>query len=139
MGTSLPNVVATVAGNLFELKPFSGLKLLDVTFPSVFLNRYQGPQFGVSGTRRFTGVFGRPLIGTIIKPSVGLSPEATAAMVDSLAEGGIDFIKDDELQADGPHCPFAERLRRSDACSEPARGARGAQAHVCLQYHWRNR
>jgi ribulose-bisphosphate carboxylase large chain len=30
--------------------------------------------------------------------------------VDSLAEGGIDFIKDDELQADGPHCPFERRL-----------------------------
>jgi ribulose-bisphosphate carboxylase large chain len=110
MGTSLPNVVATAAGNLFELKPFSGLKLLDLTFPAVFLNRYQGPQFGVPGTRQLTGVFGRPLVGTIIKPSVGLSPEATAAMVDSLAEGGIDFVKDDELQADGPHCPFAQRL-----------------------------
>ncbi|MDQ1470400.1 MAG: 3-oxoisoapionate-4-phosphate transcarboxylase/hydrolase, partial [Bryobacterales bacterium] len=111
MGASLPNVVATVAGNLFELKPFSGLKLLDLTFPPAFLNRYQGPQFGVTGTRQLTGVFERPLVGTIIKPSVGLSPEATAAMVDSLAEGSIDFVKDDELQADGPHCPFAQRLQ----------------------------
>lgn len=110
MGASLPNVVATVAGNLFELKPFSGLKLLDITLPPAFLGRYQGPQFGVPGTRQFTGVFERPLVGTIIKPSVGLSPEATAAMVDSLAEGGIDFIKDDELQADGPHCPFVKRI-----------------------------
>jgi ribulose-bisphosphate carboxylase large chain len=110
MGSSLPNVVATVAGNLFELKPFSGLKLLDLTFPPAFLDRYQGPQFGVGGTRQLTGVFERPLVGTIVKPSVGLSPGATAAMVDSLAEGGIDFVKDDELQADGPHCPFARRL-----------------------------
>lgn len=110
MGNSLPNVVATVAGNLFELKPFSGLKLLDLKLPPSFLNRYQGPQFGVAGTRALTGVPRRPLVGTIIKPSVGLSPAATAAMVDLLAEGGIDFIKDDELQADGPHCPFSERL-----------------------------
>ncbi|HWB87295.1 MAG TPA: ribulose-bisphosphate carboxylase large subunit family protein [Bryobacteraceae bacterium] len=110
MGPSLPNLLATVAGNLFELKPFSGLKLLDVTLAPEFLDHYQGPQFGVAGTRRLTGVEGRPVIGTIIKPSVGLSPEATAAMVEQLAEGGIDFIKDDELQADGPHCPFNERL-----------------------------
>ena len=110
MGTSLPNILATVAGNLFELKPFSGLKLLDVTLPPEFLDRYQGPQFGVPGTRELAGVHDRPLIGTIIKPSVGLSPEATAEMVDKLAEGGIDFIKDDELQADGPHCPFTDRL-----------------------------
>jgi ribulose-bisphosphate carboxylase large chain len=27
-----------------------------------------------------------------------------------LAEAGVDFIKDDELQSDGPHCPFDERV-----------------------------
>jgi ribulose-bisphosphate carboxylase large chain len=112
MGPSLPNLMATVAGNLFELKPFSGLKLLDLTLPVDFLSRYQGPQFAVRGTRELSGVYGRPLIGTIIKPSVGLSPEATAELVDKLAAGGIDFIKDDELQADGPHCPFEERLQQ---------------------------
>ena len=110
MGASLPNLMATVAGNLFELKPFSGLKLLDITLPPAFLDRYQGPQFGVQGTRRLCGVFGRPLIGTIIKPSVGLSPEATAQIVSPLAGAGIDFVKDDELQADGPHCPFDQRM-----------------------------
>jgi ribulose-bisphosphate carboxylase large chain len=111
LGPSLPNLVATVAGNLWELNPFSGLRLLDLHLPPEFLNRYCGPQFGVAGTRRLSGVYGRPLIGTIIKPSVGLTPAATAALVGKLAEGGIDFIKDDELQADGPHCPFEQRLK----------------------------
>jgi ribulose-bisphosphate carboxylase large chain len=110
MGPSLPNLLATVAGNLFELKPFSGLKLLDVTLPHAFLKVYPGPQFGVEGTRRLTGVYGRPIIGTILKPSVGMTPEQTAAQVKMLAEARVDFIKDDELQADGPHCPFDERV-----------------------------
>jgi ribulose-bisphosphate carboxylase large chain len=110
MGPSLPNLLATVAGNLFELKPFSGLKLLDVTLPPAFLSVYQGPQFGVEGTRRLTGVYGRPVIGTIIKPSVGLTPKQTAAQVEMLVEAGVDFIKDDELQSDGPHCPFEQRV-----------------------------
>ncbi len=109
MGPSLPNLLPTVAGNLFELKPFSGLKLLDVTLPPAFLDAYRGPQFGVEGTRRLTGVYARPVIGTIIKPSVGMTPEQTAAHVRMLAEAGVDFIKDDELQADGPHCPFEQR------------------------------
>src|SRR6516165_3425988 len=52
----------------------------------------------------------RPLIGTIIKPSVGLDPEATASLVDELCRAGIDFIKDDELQSDGPACPFDRRV-----------------------------
>jgi ribulose-bisphosphate carboxylase large chain len=56
-------------------------------------------------------VHDRPLIGTIVKPSVGLDAEATAALVDTLCDAGIDFIKDDELQADGPSCPFEARAR----------------------------
>ncbi len=109
-GVSLPNLLATVAGNLWELNAFSGMRLLDLTLPPDFLGAYPGPQFGVPGTRELSGVQGRPLIGTIIKPSVGLSPAETAARVAELAAAGIDFIKDDELQADGPHCPFEARF-----------------------------
>src|SRR5262245_42498184 len=45
LGTSLPNLLATVAGNLFELKQFSGLRLLDVTLPEAFGDAYPGPTF----------------------------------------------------------------------------------------------
>ncbi|WP_265515879.1 ribulose-bisphosphate carboxylase large subunit family protein [Nitratireductor luteus] len=110
MGASLTNALATVAGNLFELAEVSALRLLDVDFPEDFARAYPGPAFGVAGTRRLAGVEKRPLIGTIVKPSVGLSPQDTAALVRELAEGGIDFIKDDELQGNGPHCPFNERV-----------------------------
>jgi ribulose-bisphosphate carboxylase large chain len=111
MGPSLPNLMATVGGNLFELKQFSGLRLLDVRLTEEFAARYPGPAFGVEGTRRLTGVGGRPLIGTIVKPSVGFSAEETADLVRVLCDAGIDFIKDDELQADGPTCPFEDRAR----------------------------
>jgi ribulose-bisphosphate carboxylase large chain len=110
IGPSLPNLLATVAGNLSELRAFSGLRLLDLSLPSAFLGVYKGPQFGIAGTRKLAGIYDRPLIGTIIKPSIGMSPETTAEQVRVLAEAGIDFIKDDELQSDGPHCPFDERV-----------------------------
>jgi ribulose-bisphosphate carboxylase large chain len=111
LGPSLPNLVATVAGNLFELRQFSGLRLLDIKLPDAFASAYPGPAFGVEGTRRLAGVEARPLIGTIIKPSVGLDAAATAELVEELCAAGIDFIKDDELQADGPHCPFEARVK----------------------------
>ena len=110
LGPSLPNLLATVAGNLFELKPVTGLRLLDIRLPIEFAKAYSGPRFGVAGTRRLAGVEGRPLIGTIIKPSVGLCPGETATLVDDLCRSGIDFIKDDELQSDGPYCPFDLRV-----------------------------
>ncbi|MEM5580969.1 ribulose-bisphosphate carboxylase large subunit family protein [Roseibium sp. AS2] len=111
MGTSLPNVMATVAGNLFELAEVSALRLTDISLPEEFASAYPGPAFGRQGTRALAGVSDRPMIGTIVKPSVGLSPQGTASLVERLVEGGIDFIKDDELQANGPHCPFEDRLR----------------------------
>jgi len=111
MGTSLTIAWTTVSGNLYELAPFSGLRLLDVEFPQAFADVYGGPQFSVDGTRTLTGVEGRPVIGTIIKPSVGLSPEKTAELVETLCEAGLDFIKDDELMANGPHSPFEERVK----------------------------
>jgi len=110
MGASLPNLLATVAGNLFELREFSGLRLLDLALPAAFADAYRGPQFGIAGTRELVGVARGPLIGTIIKPSVGLSPAQTAALVRELVEAGIDFIKDDELQANGPHNPLTARV-----------------------------
>ena len=110
MGPNLPTLLATVCGNLFELSDHSGCKLLDLDLPPAFAARYPGPAFGVAGTRRLTGVAAGPLVGTILKPSVGLSPTETAAVVRELVAAGVDFIKDDELQADGPSCPLAERV-----------------------------
>lgn len=111
IGPSLPNLVATVAGNLFELKQFSGLRINDIRMPKGFADAYPGPRFGVEGTRKLADVWDRPLIGTIIKPSIGLDASATAELTRTLVEAGIDFIKDDELQSDGPNCPFEDRAR----------------------------
>ena len=111
IGPSLPNLLATIAGNLFELRQFSGLRIEDVRLPPAFAQAYPGPKFGVEGTRALAQVVDRPLIGTIIKPSIGLDVSETAQMVRTLAQSGIDFIKDDELQSDGGRCPFEDRAR----------------------------
>lgn len=110
VGPNLPTLTATLQGNLYELKAFTGIRLEDFELPSEFADPFPGPRFGIEGCRRLTQVNGRPLIGTIIKPSVGLSPEDTAFLVETLIEAGIDFIKDDELMANPPHSPLKERV-----------------------------
>ena len=110
MGHNLPTLVSTIQGNLYELTQFTGLKLMDVALPPSFAKQFRGPKFGVAGCRELTNVKGRPLIGTIIKPSIGMSPQQTAALVKTLAEAGIDFVKDDELMANPPHSPFDQRV-----------------------------
>jgi ribulose-bisphosphate carboxylase large chain len=110
-GYNLPVLISTLQGNLYELRQFTGLKLMDIELPASYGNHYKGPSFGIEGTRKLTGVNGRPLIGTIIKPSIGLSAGETAIMVKTLVEAGIDFIKDDELLSSSANSSFDERVK----------------------------
>ena len=110
VGANLPTLLATVAGNLYELGELTGVRLLDVDLPEPYAQGFPGPRFGVAGTRAKARVHAGPLIGTIIKPSIGLSAEQTASLVDALLAGGIDFVKDDELTANPAHAPFDQRL-----------------------------
>lgn len=109
-GPSLPNLLAAVAGNLFELKQLAGIRLLDLDLPSAFADRYPGPQYGVTGTRDLLSRPDGVLLGTIVKPSIGLPVEDLRIVVRELAEAGIDFIKDDELMGNPPHSPLADRV-----------------------------
>ena len=111
VGANLPNLMATIAGNLFELGDVTGLRVLDLDLPPDYAAQFPGPAFGAAGTRDMAGVHGRPLIGTIVKPSIGLSPQQTAELVDTLCAAGIDFIKDDEVNGDPAYAPLAERVR----------------------------
>lgn len=120
-GPSLPNLLAAVAGNLYELREFSGLRLVDLELPEPFAARYPGPKFGIEGTRKFAGVYDRPIIGTIIKPSIGLPLSEYGPMVRELAEAGLDFIKDDELCGNPLYASFEQRVEA--AMSEIERAA----------------
>ena len=57
-GPSIPNILAAVAGNLSECREVTGLRLLDLDLPAALLGPYQGPQFGIAGTRKLAGVAG---------------------------------------------------------------------------------
>ena len=111
IGDNLPTLAATVAGNLYDLGETTGVRLERLHIPAAWRARFERPAHGVDGTRALTGVAAGPIVGTIVKPNVGLSPQDTAALVASLCRAGIDFIKDDEVNADSAHAPFAERVR----------------------------
>jgi ribulose-bisphosphate carboxylase large chain len=110
-GTNLPVLVSTLQGNLYEITQFTGLKLMDIELPTSFGASFSGPKFGVAGCRKLMGVeTNRPFIGTIIKPSIGLTPQQTATIVETLLAAGIDFIKDDELLGSAANSNFYDRV-----------------------------
>lgn len=55
VGANLPTLLATIAGNLFELGEITGLRLLDLDLPADYAAQFAGPAFGIDGTRRFAG------------------------------------------------------------------------------------
>ncbi|MCG5239361.1 ribulose-bisphosphate carboxylase large subunit family protein [Azospirillum doebereinerae] len=110
IGPNLPTLAATVAGNLYDLGEVTGLRLVDVKLPAAYRRQFDLPRHGVAGTRRLTGVAEGPLVGSIIKPNVGLSAEETGELVGTLCAAGLDFIKDDEICADPAHAPLAQRI-----------------------------
>lgn len=111
VGANLPTLAATVSGNLFDLGEVTGLRLESLKLPAAYRKQFDLPAQGIRGTRESTGVRGRPLIGTIVKPNVGMSAEETGALAGRLCEAGIDFIKDDEVCANPAHAPLQDRVR----------------------------
>lgn len=125
IGASLPAVLTAVAGNIFELSGPLALLLRQLDLPESVTASYPGPRFGASGSRQVMQVEGRPMFGSIVKPSVGLSPLASSELAGELARAGLDFLKDDELQSNSPHSPFVERFRLTTEALDRAAEATG--------------
>ena len=110
VGTDLSALMTIAIGGIFSIRGMTGLRVVDVDLPQAYRGAYPGPQFGVAGSRRLTGVHDRPIIGTIVKPALGLRPMETAALVGELIQSGVDFIKDDEKLMSPAYSPLRERI-----------------------------
>ena len=111
--SNMPNILSSVAGNVFGLKALRNLRLLDIQVPRQILNSFKGPAFGIGGIRRLLGVPKRPLVGTIIKPKLGLNTKDHAKVAYDAWLGGCDVVKDDENLSSQNFNPFKERLAKT--------------------------
>ncbi len=109
---SVPQILSVIAGNLFGLGALKGVRLEDVTFPPAITEQFKGPKFGAEGIRKALSRPEKPLVGTIVKPKIGLSPEKTAEYVYEAGAGGLTNSKDDETLVDQPFCPIEDRTVR---------------------------
>ncbi|MDW8481896.1 MAG: RuBisCO large subunit C-terminal-like domain-containing protein [Meiothermus sp.] len=85
------------------------VELLEAELPPELIEVFPGPRLGILGLRRLTGVYGRPLTCTALKPQ-GLSPNQLAALAHTFALGGIDIVKDDHNLGQQRYAPFAARV-----------------------------
>ncbi|WP_448149716.1 3-oxo-isoapionate-4-phosphate decarboxylase OiaX [Labrys miyagiensis] len=111
VGTDLAALMTIAIGGVYSIKGFSGIRVTGMQLPEAFAAAYPGPQFGVAGTRRLTGVTDRPVIGSIVKPALGLRPPESAEQVRELVEAEVDFIKDDEKLASPAYSSLGDRVK----------------------------
>ena len=108
---AVPQILSVISGNLYGLSALKGVRLEDVEFPKGILKQYKGPKFGDAGLREILHRPEKPLVGTIVKPKIGLSPKDTAKYIYEAGSGGLTNGKDDETLVDQAFCPIEDRTK----------------------------
>lgn len=107
---NMPQILSAIAGNIYGMKVLKNLRLLDISFPKEILKAYKGPKFGIDGIRKLTNINKRPLLGTIVKPKVGLNEIEHANVCGQAWKGGLDIVKDDENLTNMTFNKFEKRI-----------------------------
>lgn len=106
----ISHLLVNIMGGQMDIDNILKCQVLDIDFPESVEKIFLGPKFGISGIREFTGVYNKPLFGAIVKPKTGITPQVLLEMVKELVEGGVNFIKEDEILSDPTFCPIEERV-----------------------------
>ncbi len=110
---NISQILSAIAGNIYGMKAINNLRLIDIEFPKSIVSVYKGPKFGIKGIRKLLKVFGRPLLGTIVKPKVGLNPKQHAKVCGESWIGGLDIVKDDENLTSMKFNKFETRVKET--------------------------
>jgi ribulose-bisphosphate carboxylase large chain len=107
---NVQNIMTFVAGNVLGMGSLKACKLLDIYFPSQMLVQYDGPSYTLNDMRKYLDIYDRPILGSIIKPKIGLTSSEYAELCYDFWVGGGDFVKNDEPQADQDFCPYEKMV-----------------------------
>ena len=122
---NVPNILSSIAGNILGMKAVKTIRLEDVSFPKSILKSFKGPRYGIEGIRKVMKVRNRPLVGTIIKPKLGLNTEHHSQSAYESWKGGCDFVKDDENLASQKFNMFEARLAKTLEMADRAESETG--------------
>lgn len=107
---NMPQILSSIGGNVFGMKALKNLRLEDIDWPDNIIKSFKGPFFGIGGVRELLKVKKRPLVGTIIKPKLGLNEKEHAKVAYEAWVGGIDIVKDDENLSNMKFNKFTKRV-----------------------------
>ncbi len=106
----IAHMLCQVMGGQLDIDIIEKCHVLNIEFPESVRRCFLGPKYGITGIRAFTKCYGKPLLGGILKPKIGMSPNTLLNMVKELVKGGVNFIKEDEILSNPNHCPINVRV-----------------------------
>jgi ribulose-bisphosphate carboxylase large chain len=109
-GDGISQLMCQVMGGQMDIDIFIACRLLSIELPTDVEDCFLGPKNGIHGIRKFVNRYGKPLSGGIVKPKTGISPFVLADMVKEMLDGGVDFIKEDEILSNPSFCRLEERV-----------------------------
>jgi ribulose-bisphosphate carboxylase large chain len=110
---NLSQILSAIAGNIFGMKKLKNLRLLDISFPKKIIENYKGPKYGIEGVKSLLEISNRPLLGTIVKPKVGLTETQHSEVCGKAWKGGLDIVKDDENLTSMLFNNFEKRIEKT--------------------------
>jgi ribulose-bisphosphate carboxylase large chain len=110
---NVPQLMSSLGGNIFGMKAIRNLRLLDIHLPERYVKSFKGPKFGIKGVRSRLHIKKRPLLGTIVKPKLGLNEKEHAKSAYESWIGGVDLVKDDENLTNMGFNKFEKRVEET--------------------------
>ena len=109
-GDGISQLMCQLMGGQLDIDVFKTCRLKKIDFPKDVESHFLGPKNGIDGIRKFVDRHDKPLSGAIVKPKTGISPKTLAEMVKELLDGGVDFIKEDEILSNPSFCSLENRV-----------------------------
>lgn len=107
----ISQLLCFLMGGQLDIDSIEKCHLLEVKIPDFYEKKYfKGPKFGIDGIREFTNIKNTPLLGGICKPKTGVNSTTLLDMVKEMVDGGVNFIKEDEIMSNPNICPLKERV-----------------------------
>lgn len=113
----ISQLLCHLMGGQMDIDNILQCHLLNIKFPQWMWHSdsafkvFKSPKYGIEGIRKYTGVESAPLLGGIIKPKITTSTTVLLDMVKEMVDGGVNFIKEDELMANPSVCPLKDRVK----------------------------
>jgi len=106
----ISHMLCQLMGGHVDIDIVTKCRLIKLDLPETVTKHFLGPKFGLTGMRKLTGQYDKPFFGSIVKPKIGITPEVLLEMVKQMVDGGVDFIKEDEIMVNPSCAPLDRRV-----------------------------